>query len=166
MGPALIILSKLISRKIFKKLKIFTFSHFVTGKYRLEAYSQRNLNYMKVPRLFAYVCPRPFNISMDVKVKEITSGISGNTTSRTISAKALLYLNDLRMEVFREKRFYEDITHLKYFCDLGWPYGWVPIATFIFVLCFGLLCISVFTLNYVRNSKKRTKSNYKPVDDK
>ena len=122
---------------------------------------------MNVPRLFAYVCPRPFNISMDVKVKEITSdsGVNANTYPRTISAKAILYLNDLRVEVFREKRFYEDITHLKYFCDLGWPYGWVPIATFIFVLCFGLVCISVFTFNYVRNSKKRRKSNYKPVDD-
>ena len=131
------------------------------GKYRLEAFSQRNLNYMDVPRLFAFVCPRPFNISMNVKVNEI----NGNSSSRSISAKALLYLNDLRVEVFREKRFYEDITHLKYFCDLGWPYGWVPIATFIFVLCFGLLCVSVFIFNYIRNSKKR-KSNYKPISEK
>ena len=136
------------------------YPHF-TGKYQLEAYSQRYLNYMNVPRLFAYVCPRPFNISMDVKMKEISE--NENATSRTISAKAILYLNDLRIEVFREKRFYEDITHLKYFCDLGWPYGWVPIATFIFVLCFGLLCISVFTFNYVRNSNKRTKSSYEPI---
>ena len=37
-------------------------------KYTLEAQSQRNLKTMVVPKLFAYVCDIPMNISMNIAI--------------------------------------------------------------------------------------------------
>ena len=37
-------------------------------KYTLEASSERNLKTMVVPKLFAYVCDQPTNISMNIAI--------------------------------------------------------------------------------------------------
>jgi len=114
-------------------------------KYTLEAQSQRNLKTMVVPKLFAYVCDIPMNISMNIAIyREDENG----TSTKVTETRGQLTLHDIKIELFREKRFYEDITHLKYRCNVGWPYQWVPYALFAFVLFFGMVCTCAFCIRY------------------
>lgn len=58
------------------------------------------------------------------------------------ACSAVLTLEDTRLEVFRVKRYYNDLTHLKYDCIVGWPYDWVAHTILAVSLVFAI-CISV-----------------------
>ena len=73
---------------------------------------------------------------------------------------ASLILTDVKLEVFRMKRYYNDITHLKYDCETGWPYEWVSnsILTLGFVLGFAMY------LNFAVLYYRDMKISYKVVE--
>ena len=91
-------------------------------KYTLEAQSQRNLKTMVVPKLFAYVCDIPMNISMNIAIyredengkylvinfqvliKYITKKLLSGTSTKVTETRGQLTLHDVKIELFREKR--------------------------------------------------------------
>ena len=92
-------------------------------KYTLEAQSQRNLKTMVVPKLFAYVCDIPMNISMNIAIYRedengkylltsnkfssldcITKKLLSGTSTKVTETRGQLTLHDIKIELFREKR--------------------------------------------------------------
>ena len=55
----------------------------------------------------------------------------------------------LCVEPFREGRFYEDLTHLKYSCIDGWPYKFVPEAVVASLVIFTLVIVVAFAVKWV-----------------
>ena len=88
----------------------------------MEAQSQRNLKTMVVPKLFAYVCDIPMNISMNIAIyredengkylvinfqvliKYITKKLLSGTSTKVTETRGQLTLHDVKIELFREKR--------------------------------------------------------------
>lgn len=142
------------------------------ANYVLHAESAWNLNMMSVPTLFAFVCHKPFKISMVAKVVKNSNDKLNDggklffTTQDPWCFKiqflgilceacsAMLTLEDIQVEVFRVKRYYNDLTHLKYDCIVGWPYQWVSHT----ILCLGLLFALCISIDFTRKMMfKRTK---------
>jgi len=114
--------------------------------YELVAESAWDLELMKVPNLFAFVCKKPILIPMDATVSKIPNDDTPLLSNgeliepMTINYNATLVLADVKMELFRVKRYYNDFTHLQYDCEYGWPYDWVAhtITTVVLVLAVAL----------------------------
>jgi len=122
------------------------------GRMDISADSGPNLNLFKTPRFFAYVCQEPLNVSLPVNVS--THGV------KFIEPKATLQLTQVKFEAFREDRYYDDITHLKYDCIRGWPYLIIEVSICSIVTILAL--VTIFTL--LRRYKSRSpKKLYKPM---
>jgi hypothetical protein len=57
----------------------------------------------------------------------------------------------LCVETFREGRFYEDLTHLKFSCTNGWPYKLVPMTVLISLILFSIVIVVAFAVKLVLN---------------
>ena len=94
--------------------------------------------------VFFFIKAATFQNTIEHYFKRCIFDFSDPYNTTEINTIGDLTLSDIKLELFRELRFYEDITHLKYLCDVNWPYKWVPFAVFGFVLSFALSCVGVF----------------------
>ena len=120
----------------------------VDDQYVIHANTKWDLNLMSVPLLFAFVCPKPLEIEMIAKVSKHEGGLLCE------SCNATLILTDTKIEVFRQKRYYNDLTHLKFRCDFGWPYVWVGHTILITTIVLGLIIFADFSIRYKKGSKE------------
>ena len=141
--------------------------------YELVAESDWDLEMMRAPTLFAFVCKKPLHIPMEAKVSKITDDHVGKKrTSLFFSHKnnsnyflgplampmivnynATLVLNDVKLELFRFKRYYNDFTHLKYDCELGWPYEWVAHTILVIALVLAVSLFVNFTSRFLKEKQ-------------
>eukprot|EP00093_Oithona_nana_P001748 01748.XXX_657_1751_1 [CDS] Oithona nana genome sequencing. len=122
------------------------------GRMDISADSGANLNLFKTPRFFAYVCQEPLNVSLPVNVS--THGV------KFIEPKATLQLTQVKFEAFREDRYYDDITHLRYDCIKGWPYLVVEVTICSIVTILAIVTIFQLLRRYKSRSPKKL---YKPA---
>jgi len=124
----------------------------------LFAESAWGLELMRAPNLFAFVCKKPIYIPMSATVSKIT--INDNTTLKSddgqtetpmsVNYNATLELANVKMELFRVKRYYNDFTHLQYDCEYGWPYEWVAHTILTVSLVQAVALFVNFTLRFYR----------------
>ena len=55
----------------------------------------------------------------------------------------------MKLELFRNKRYYNDFTHLQYDCECGWPYDWVAHTILILVLVLAIVLFVNFTSRFL-----------------
>jgi len=70
----------------------------------------RDMKVFPTPKLFAYTC-KGKKMSF-----EVTAKVDGQ------EEKVFLVFQHLEIEAFRKNRFYTSVTHLKWDCQVGWPY--------------------------------------------
>jgi len=123
--------------------------------YELYAESAWDLELMRVPNLFAFVCKNPLHIPMQARVSKITSKDDTPLLSdgqlavpTSVDYNATLELTNVKMELFRLKRHYNDFTHLQYDCEFGWPYKWVAHIIHIIVWILAILLLVNFTSRF------------------
>jgi len=129
--------------------------------YELFAESDWDLEKMKAPNLFAFVCKQPVLIPMDAKVSKIMTNDNTSThlsdgelvEPMSINYNATLELADIKMELFRVKRYYNDFTHLQYDCEYGWPYEWVAHTISTASLVLAILLIVNFTYRFYKDKE-------------
>ena len=66
----------------------------------------------------------------------------------SVDYNATLELTNVKMELFRLKRHYNDFTHLQYDCEFGWPYKWVAHIIHIIVWILAILLLVNFTSRF------------------
>jgi len=99
----------------------------------------RDLHLFSAPLLFAFSCKsQAMSIRANATLTE--QEIVNNTATTTKTKKGVkITFHHFEVEPFREKRYYDSLTHLKWDCHTGWPYSWVPIVvnlvTLLTVIC-------------------------------
>jgi len=128
--------------------------------YELVAESAWDLEMMRAPNLFAFVCNKPLYIAMEAKVSKITTSNDTPLLSdgqlaipTSVDYNATLELANVKMELFRMKRYYNDFTHLKYDCDYGWPYEWVAHTILVIALVLGVAVFVNFTSRFLKKKE-------------
>jgi len=131
--------------------------------YELLAESAWDLEMMRAPTLFAFVCTKPVLIPMEAKVSKIMTTDNAPllsdgqlSTPMSVTYNATLELTDVMVELFRIKRYYNNFTHLKYDCVVGWPYQWVAHTILVIAL---VLAVTLF-VNFTSRFLKSTQSEY------
>ena len=71
----------------------------------------------------------------------------------SINYNATLELADIKMELFRVKRYYNDFTHLQYDCEYGWPYEWVAHTISTASLVLAILLVVNFTYRFYKDKE-------------
>ena len=122
------------------------------GRMDIIADSGPNLDLFQTPKLFAYVCKEPLNVSLPVNVS--THGV------KFVESNATLQLTSVKFEAFREDRYYDDITHLKYDCINGWPHLVVEVTICSIVTILAIVTIATLLRRY---KKRASKEKYKPL---
>jgi len=121
--------------------------------YDLTAESAHDLEFMSAPNLFAFVCKKPISIPMEATVSKETidnTTLDSDNGQYSMKYNATLELADVKMELFRVKRYYNDFTHLQYDCEYGWPYEWVAHTILTVSLVLALSVFIIFTMRFYR----------------
>lgn len=128
--------------------------------YELLAESAWDLDMMRAPTLFAFVCTKPVYIPMQAKVSKITTTDNSLLLSdeqlsipKSVNYNATLELSDVILELFRIKRYYNNFTHLKYDCVRGWPYEWVAHTILVIALVLAVTLFVNFTSRFLKSKQ-------------
>merc|ERR1712168_228916 len=132
--------------------------------YELVAESEWDLEMMKAPNLFAFFCKNPIYIPMEATVSKVKTNDQATTHTPLLSDgeliepmsfkyNATLELADVKMELFRVKRYYNDFTHLQYDCEYGWPYEWVAHTILTVSMILAVALFVNFTVRFYKGKE-------------
>jgi len=107
----------------------------------------RDIEVFQTPMLYAYAC----------KGKEITFEVVAKVNGQ--KEKVFLSFHHLEIEAFRKDRYYTSMTHLKWDCQVGWPYK--TLAYIVNAINIAVVLISAcYTYFRCNQTTKRSKKVY------
>jgi len=98
----------------------------------------RDMHAFAAPLLFAFRCK-----SQTMSLSSIAE-VKGKPENVTVT------FHHLEVEPFRENRYYESLTHLKWDCHNGWPYSFVPGVLLSVVMVLAIVMITDMYLSHRR----------------